>query len=110
MSLEESMMSESETVIPVYFVKWNPQLQIILNNVEQISESQDRMQSGTKALFDSISTSNYHVVVSASQAIPKTDFRIATMYGKLAGTGTEDKLPSIVLVANYDSLGIAPVK
>lgn len=36
------------------------------------------------------------------------DFSVFTYQGRLAGVGGED-LPTIVVVAHYDSFGIAPV-
>ena len=109
MALEESMIYGPETPIPVYFTEWNPELQTILEDVEHGFITDEKAGSAAEALFNSISASGYQVVVSTSQAVAKTDVKVATLQGKLTGTGAEDKLPTIALVAHYDSTGVAPV-
>jgi hypothetical protein len=109
MSLEDSMIHGPETLIPVYFVHWNPELQVILQDVEHGFITDDKAGSAAEALLNSISASGYQVVVSTSQPIAKNDIKVATLQGKLTGTGAEDKLPTIALVAHYDSNGVAPV-
>lgn len=109
MELEESVLYGPETPIPVYFTHWNPELQVILEDVEHGFITDEKAGSAAEALFNSISASGYQVVVTTSQAVAKTDVKVATLHGKLTGTGAEDKLPTIALVAHYDSTGIVPV-
>lgn len=109
MSLEKFMINSSETTIPVYFIKWSLQFQVILEEVEHGFSYHNYSRFVTEALIRSISASSYHVAVSSNQAISKPDSKILTLHGKLSGTGIEDKLPTIALVAHYDSIGIAPV-
>ncbi|XP_012281156.1 nicalin [Orussus abietinus] len=108
MALEESMMFGSECMIPVYFAQWNPELQQILDNIENSFFTDDKSGSAAEAIFSSISASGYQAVVASGQATPKTDVKVATLQGKLTGTGAEEKLPTIALVAHYDSAGVAP--
>lgn len=109
MALEESMIYGPETPIPVYFTQWNPELQVILEDVEHGFITDEKAGFAAEALFSSISASGYQVVVSTGQAVAKTDVKVATLQGKLTGTGAEDKLPTIAVVAHYDSTGVATV-
>ena len=109
-ALEESMLFGPETPIPVYFSTWSPDLQVILDNVVHGFITDEKAGSAAEAMFNSISASGYQVVVATSQATPKTDVKVATLQGKLTGTGAEEKLPTIALVAHYDSTGAAPVR
>ncbi|KAL0129721.1 hypothetical protein PUN28_001763 [Cardiocondyla obscurior] len=108
MSLEESMMYGSETMIPVYFALWHTELQTILDDVASGFITDEMAGSAAEAIYNSISASGYQVVVTTAQALPKTDVKVATLHGKLTGTGTEEKLPTIAIVTHYDSTGVAP--
>lgn len=103
------MMYGSETVIPVYFALWHPELQIILDDIAGGFITDEKAGSAAEAIYNSISASGYQVVVTTGQALPKTDVKVATLHGKLTGTGTEEKLPTIAIVTHYDSAGVAPV-
>ncbi|KOC68448.1 Nicalin-1 [Habropoda laboriosa] len=108
MSLEESMLFGPETTIPVYFTSWHPDLQIILDDLSNGFVTDEKAGSAAEAMFNSISASGYQVVVATGQALAKTDVKVATLHGKLTGTGAEEKLPTIALVTHYDSAGVAP--
>ncbi|XP_076167862.1 BOS complex subunit ncln [Ptiloglossa arizonensis] len=108
MNLEECMMFGPETAIPVYFASWHPDLQTILNDLANGFITDEKAGSAAEAMFNSISASGYQVVVPTGQALAKTDVKIATLHGKLTGTRTEEKLPTIALVTHYDSIGVAP--
>ncbi|XP_031849029.1 BOS complex subunit ncln [Nomia melanderi] len=108
MSLEESMIFGPETVIPVYFATWHPDLQTILDDLSNGFITDEKAGSAAEAMFNSISASGYQVVVPSGQALLKTDVKVATLHGKLAGTRAEEKLPTIALVTHYDSTGVAP--
>lgn len=104
------MLFGPETPIPVYFAPWSPDLQIILDDVVGGFITDEKSETAAELMFNSISASGYQVVVATSQAIAKTDVKVATLQGKLTGTGAEEKLPTIALVAHYDSTGVAPVR
>ncbi|XP_078036761.1 BOS complex subunit NCLN [Augochlora pura] len=108
MILEESMIFGPETMIPVYFAKWHPSLQTILNDLSHGFITDEKAGSAAEAMFNSISASGYQVVVPSGQALIKTDVKVATLHGKLAGTREDEKLPTIALVTHYDSTGVAP--
>lgn len=37
------------------------------------------------------------------------DYQLTNIHAKLTGNGVEEQLPTIAIVAHYDSTGIAPV-
>ncbi|XP_070154694.1 BOS complex subunit NCLN [Polyergus mexicanus] len=107
-NLEAFMIYGSETMIPVYFALWHPDLQIILDDIADGFITDEKAGSAAEAMYNSISASGYQVVVATGQALPKTDIKVATLHGKLTGTGAEEKLPTIAIVTYYDSAGVAP--
>ncbi|KAJ9573916.1 hypothetical protein L9F63_008715, partial [Diploptera punctata] len=107
LDLEETMMS-LEISIPVYFAEWSPSLQSILDDVSKSFITDDRAGSAAEALLNSVSANGYQIVISTSQATARTDVNVATIQGKLSGYGVEEKLPTIAVVAHYDSFGVAP--
>lgn len=109
MALEEAMLLGPETPIPVYFAPWTPDLQLILDDVSSSFLTDDKAGSAAEAMFNSVSASGYQVVIATSQAAARSDVKVATLQGKLSGTGAEEKLPTIAIVAHYDSTGVAPV-
>ncbi|XP_076625418.1 BOS complex subunit ncln [Colletes latitarsis] len=108
MSLEECMMFGPETMIPVYFASWHPDLQTILDDLASGFIMDEKTGSAAEAMFNFISASGYQVVVPTGQALAKSDVKVATLHGKLTGTRAEEKLPTIALVTHYDSTGVAP--
>ncbi|GLH07943.1 Nicalin-1 [Gryllus bimaculatus] len=94
LQLEEVMMKQ-EVLIPVYFAEWSQELDSIVNDLSHI-------------LFSCISANGYQIVIGTNQATAKQDINVATIQGKLSGYGVEEKLPTIALVAHYDSFGVAP--
>lgn len=109
MNLEEAMMYGSETMIPIYFALWHPNLQTILDDIADGFITDEKAGTAAEAMYNSISASGYQVVVTTAQALPKTDVKVATLHGKLTGTGAEEKLPTVAIVTHYDSMGVAPV-
>ncbi|PSN47382.1 Nicalin [Blattella germanica] len=90
MELEETMMQQ-EISIPVYFAEWSPELQRILDDISNSFVTDDRADSAAEGkimMFDSCTQFSHP--------------------GKLSGYGIEEKLPTIAIVAHYDSFGVAP--
>lgn len=103
-SVELSMISNGETTIPVYFSPWNSNLETIIIDLESgISSNEEKISSELNSLISSISASGYQVIVGTGQPTPRNDIKIATVQGKLSGSGAEEKLPTIAVVAHYDS-------
>ncbi|XP_063242605.1 BOS complex subunit NCLN [Bacillus rossius redtenbacheri] len=105
--LEEAMLYQ-EVSIPVYFVEWASTLQTIVNDVASSYMKDDRSTTAVEALVHSIAANGYQIVVSTSQPSPRSDVNIATIQGKLPGFGVEEKLPTVAVVAHYDSFAVAP--
>jgi len=57
-----------------------------------------------------VSANGYQIVVNTHQAHARTDVAVANIQGKLSGHGMEEKLPTVAIVAHYDSYGVAPVR
>ena len=104
------MINGPETFIPVYFTHWNPKLQEILDGINEESVPENNAGSAFETLLNSVSASGYQVVVSPGQISPQSNAKIATLQGKLSGISSENKLPTIVIVAHYDSFGAASVR
>ncbi|XP_074115245.1 BOS complex subunit ncln [Cotesia typhae] len=107
--LETTMLTSGEVAIPVYFSPWNDNLKSIITDLEvgfSTNSNGVKTSSEIQSLIDIVSASGYQVIVSAGQPIPRNDVKIATIHGKLSGTGAEDKLPTIALVAYYDSSSV----
>lgn len=109
MVLENAMIYQ-DTSIPVYFAKYSEQLDDIINKVVLTSEANDKKKSASEALINSIAGNGYQVVVSANTPNVNTDAKIVTLSGHLSGYSSDGKVPTVAIVAHYDSFGVAPVR
>lgn len=109
MLLEDAMMVQ-EVSIPVYFAVWTPELEEIVTDITYSFITDDKAGSAAEAILNSISANGYQIVISPGSTSAKQEIKIATLQGKLSGAGTEGKIPTIALVAHYDSFGVAPVR
>lgn len=103
------MLYEQETSIPVYFSKYNPTIDEIVTELSTNVDTNDKRKSAAEAMFSSIAANGYQIVISASTPTARTDTKIATIHGHLAGYRADGKVPTIAIVTHYDSFGIAPV-
>ncbi|XP_071449388.1 BOS complex subunit NCLN [Hetaerina americana] len=94
--------------IPIYFAYHSPQLVSIIEDISSSFLVDSRPRSALQALLNSVSANGYQVSVSSGQASPMTNVFVSNIQGKLPGYGLEDKLPTIAIVAHYDSFGVAP--
>ncbi|XP_066142416.1 BOS complex subunit NCLN [Euwallacea fornicatus] len=106
--LENKMLYEQETSIPVYFTKYNPTLEEIITELSTTVDISNKKKSAFDALFSSIAANGYQIVISSGTPIVKTDTKIATIHGHLTGYRTDGKVPTIAIVTHYDSFGISP--
>ncbi|XP_064621002.1 BOS complex subunit ncln-like isoform X2 [Lineus longissimus] len=106
MDLETGMMQE-EINMPVYFTDETDDLMQIYGDIKT-SVNSDQAGSATEALFSSATANGFQMVVNGPQAKVKHDFKVANIQGKLSGFGIEEQLPTIAIVAHYDSYGVAP--
>lgn len=103
----EMAMSAETTSIPVYFSLWNTDLERVLDDLGNGKINNEKTNSELQSLMHTISASGYQVVVNSGIPSPNNNIKIATIHGKLSGTSSNDeKLPTIALVAHYDSNSI----
>ncbi|CAH1797520.1 unnamed protein product [Owenia fusiformis] len=106
LELEQDMMQE-ETVLPVYFTTETEELMEIYNDIKLATNS-DQAASATEALLGAAWANGFQLVVNGPQSKSLPDYEIANIQGKLSGFGIEEQLPTIAIVAHYDSYGVAP--
>ncbi|CAL1593648.1 unnamed protein product [Knipowitschia caucasica] len=105
MELEPEMLA-TETIIPVYFAVEDDELLSIYTQTLTSSTSQGSL-SAAEVLLHTATANGFQMVTSGAQSKAVNDWAITSLEGRLAGVGGED-LPTIVVVAHYDSFGVAP--
>ncbi|XP_019112366.1 BOS complex subunit ncln isoform X4 [Larimichthys crocea] len=105
MELEPEMLA-TETIVPVYFAMEDDELLSIYTQTLTSSSSQGSL-SAAEVLLHTATANGFQMVTSGAQSKAVSDWAITSLEGRLAGVGGED-LPTIVLVAHYDSFGVAP--
>ncbi|XP_022103016.1 nicalin-like isoform X2 [Acanthaster planci] len=103
----EPQMMEQETTMPVYFAHEDEKLLAILEEINKAGSS-DQAGTAAEALLSAVYGNGFQMVVSGPQAKAIKDAPIISLQGKLTGKGVEDQLPTIAIVAHYDTFGIAP--
>ncbi|XP_066492796.1 BOS complex subunit NCLN isoform X5 [Tiliqua scincoides] len=102
----EPEMLAMETIVPVYFAKEDDELLSIYDQTQAASASQGSA-SAAEVLLHTATANGFQMVTSGAQSKAVNDWLITSVEGRLAGLGGED-LPTIVVVAHYDSFGVAP--
>lgn len=102
-------MLAQEIAIPVYFAKWTPQLETIVTEMSHSSLTNVKSKSGAEAMFTSVAANGYQIVVNPGSPNVKHEVKVATIQGNLAGQDVEGKVPTVAVVAHYDTFGVAPV-
>ncbi|XP_078526127.1 BOS complex subunit NCLN isoform X1 [Lissotriton helveticus] len=105
MAIEPEMLL-METVVPVYFAVEDEELISIYEQTLKASASQGSA-SAAEVLLHTATANGFQMVTSGGQSKAVTDWQVTSVEGRLAGLGAED-IPTIVLVAHYDSFGVAP--
>uniref|UniRef100_A0AAY4DDF7 BOS complex subunit NCLN n=1 Tax=Denticeps clupeoides TaxID=299321 RepID=A0AAY4DDF7_9TELE len=105
MEVEPELLA-METVVPVYFALEDDELLSIYTQT-QLSSSSQGSSSAAEVLLHTATANGFQMVTSGAQSKAVSDWTITSLEGKLNGVGGED-LPTIVLVAHYDSFGVAP--
>ncbi|XP_026053100.1 nicalin-1-like isoform X2 [Carassius auratus] len=105
MELEPELLA-TETIVPVYFALEDEELLSIYTQT-QISSSSQGASSAAEVLLHTATANGFQMVTSGAQSKAVSDWAITSLEGRLTGSGGED-LPTIVLVAHYDSFGVAP--
>ncbi|KAK2177660.1 hypothetical protein NP493_587g04014 [Ridgeia piscesae] len=107
LELEQDLMQE-ETPLPVYFATETPQLLDIYADVKT-SMNSDQAGSAAEALLHAASANGFQMVVAGAQSKALGDFQLVNIQGKLTGSGIEEQLPTVAIVAHYDAYGVAPM-
>lgn len=105
--LENAMLAQ-EITIPVYFATSTPELDGIVNEVAVSSVADDRSKSASEVMLSSVAATGYQIVINPKTPSVRSDVKIATVQGNLVGYGVDGKVPTIAVVAYYDSFGMAP--
>ncbi|KAI1891762.1 hypothetical protein AGOR_G00147100 [Albula goreensis] len=105
MEMEPELLA-TETIVPVYFALEDDELLSIYKQTHSSSSSQGSA-SAAEVLLHTATANGFQMVTSGAQSKAVSDWAITSLEGRLIGEGGED-LPTIVLVAHYDSFGVAP--
>nr|CAG4650810.1 EOG090X02MW [Simocephalus serrulatus] len=103
----ERFLLNQEIAIPVYFTPHTSKLEEIYTSIKE-STGKDSASSAAQALFGAISANGYQLAVYGNSAKLLTDVQITNIQGKLSGFGMDDQLPTLAVIAHYDSFGAAP--
>uniref|UniRef100_A0A8C1TPT0 BOS complex subunit NCLN n=1 Tax=Cyprinus carpio TaxID=7962 RepID=A0A8C1TPT0_CYPCA len=106
MELEPELLA-TETIVPVYFALEDEELLSIYTQTQISSSSQGSSSAAEGTSRCSPENRTFCGLVYESQSKAVSDWAITSLEGRLTGAGGED-LPTIVLVAHYDSFGVAP--
>ncbi|XP_061172666.1 BOS complex subunit ncln-like [Saccostrea echinata] len=104
--LERDLLTE-ETTIPVYFALETDELSEIYEEIHR-GNAGDQATTAVEALMSGATANGFQMVIAGSQAKSLGEFQITNIQGHLSGYGIEEQLPTVAVVAHYDSFGIAP--
>uniref|UniRef100_A0A4W3GS89 BOS complex subunit NCLN n=1 Tax=Callorhinchus milii TaxID=7868 RepID=A0A4W3GS89_CALMI len=105
MEIEPELLA-TETIVPVYFALEDDELLSIHDQTKAASVSQGTA-SAAEVLIHTATANGFQMVTSGAQSKAISDWAVTSLEGRLTGLGGED-LPTIAIVAHYDSFGVAP--
>lgn len=103
------MLYEQDTPIPVYFLKFDHKIDDIITELSTSVDDNNKKKTAAETLLSSVAANGYQIVITSSTPTAKSDIKIATIQGHLAGYRPDGRVPTIAIVAHYDSFGVAPV-
>lgn len=113
--LEQAMMMQ-EISIPVYFSRYTPKLDEIINDVTKTTsvsaqqKSSQQRESAISEILGSISANGYQIVVSGTSHNANKQSKIPIIQGELTPSNKhkdgDSKLPLIILTAHLDTFGL----
>uniref|UniRef100_A0A182M8Z5 Nicalin n=1 Tax=Anopheles culicifacies TaxID=139723 RepID=A0A182M8Z5_9DIPT len=114
--LEQAMMVQ-DVPIPVYFSKYDPKLNSIIDEVTRTTvrnpkQSSQSRESAFSEIFGSISANGYQIVVSGASHTANKQSKIPIIQGELApmkpskALDGDNKLPLIIVTAHLDTFGL----
>lgn len=124
-ALEQAMLAQ-EISIPVYFSKYNSELDGVIDDISNIKSDGQQRDTALAELVSSVSANGYQVSVSGTHHAANKQSKIPIVQGELfpvlklksangaigggTGTGTDinsiNKLPLIVVTAHLDNFGL----
>ncbi|XP_078530831.1 BOS complex subunit NCLN-like [Lissotriton helveticus] len=104
---EEMDLLVNETMLPIYFAIEDTDLLSVYEESKAVSKSLTS-SSALEVMFGMIMGSGFQMEAGETQSKPIRDSVIITLEGYLAGQGEPEDLPTVVIVAHYDSFGVAP--
>lgn len=94
--------------MPVYFAVESDRLLEVYNDLQSYVSKPNQQSSAVSELFNSVTGNGFQFVYSGQQSKPQPDFVVYNIQGKLSGLGIEERLPTIAIIAHYDSYGVTP--
>ncbi|XP_068128571.1 BOS complex subunit NCLN-like [Hyperolius riggenbachi] len=105
---QEMSFLRNETLFPIYFAVEDKALLEMYRETRAVSLSL-RSASAWEVLLGMVMGSGFQMTTSEVQSKPLSHSTITTLEGQLMGDGGDAaELPTIVIVAHYDSFGAAP--
>lgn len=112
--LEQALMTE-EILVPVYFAKYDENINQIINEISLNTENSKRKESALLEMMKKVSANLYQVVVSGASHSPKKESKIPVIQGelipfkqtsKVSEDGQQSKLPVIIVTTQLKTFGI----
>lgn len=111
--LEQAMMAQ-EISIPVYFTKFDKEMNQIIEDSAKNPNSRDvnkKRDSALSEILGSISANGYQAVISGASHIVNKQSKIPIIQGELApmknkNTEADSKVPLIIITAHLDTFGL----
>lgn len=111
--LEQAMMAQ-EISIPVYFTKFDKEMNQIIEDSAKNPNSRDvnkKRDSALSEILGSISANGYQAVISGASHVVNKQSKIPIIQGELApmknkNTEADSKVPLIIITAHLDTFGL----
>ncbi|OCU02851.1 nicalin-1 [Xenopus laevis] len=103
----ESQMLRNDTWLPIYFALEQEELLWLYEESKSVSQSLSS-SSALQVIFGLVMGNGFQMVTGETQSQPMSNAAIVTIEGQLRGRGDPGELPTVVIVAHYDSAGAAP--
>jgi len=106
MEIEDDLI-HSEPKCPVYFINEDGEIKNIYTKVTQATNK--LKGSALQAIVEAASFVGYHLTSKKSSNSPMNNHYMTNIQGVLLGAGVPEQLPTIAIVAHYDSFGVTPL-
>ncbi|KAM4709783.1 BOS complex subunit ncln-like [Discoglossus pictus] len=103
----EMELLRNETLLPIYFALEDKEVLAIYEESKAVSQAL-RSSSALEVMLGMVMGSGFQMMAGETQSKPISNSAIVTLEGHLAGQGEVGDLPTVAIVAHYDSFGAAP--